>query len=112
MSSASCGIASSLGPRDMPLGSESLRVVIAGAASLRGTDLKRFMEESGFPAGEIRLVDEELSAGTLTELAGEPAVIQLIDDSTFERARFAFFSGSAAFAVRHADAARRAGATV
>src|SRR5579862_5131170 len=96
----------------MPLGSESLRVVIAGAASLRGKDLKRLMEESGFPAGEIRLIDEELAAGTLTDLVGEPAVIQPVDDATFERVGFAFFAGSPSFAARHAPAARRAGAIV
>jgi aspartate-semialdehyde dehydrogenase len=110
MSSAWCDIASSPGRHNMPLGSESLRVVIAGAASLRGKDLKRSMEESAFPAGEIRLVDEELSAGTLTDLAGEPAVIQPVDDSTFESIGFAFFAGSPSFAARHAPAARRAGA--
>ena len=96
----------------MPLGSESLRVVIAGAASLRGKDLKQFMEESGFPAGEICLLDEEFAAGTLTELGGEPAVIQPVDDASFERTRFVFFTGSGPFAAQHATAAERAGATV
>ena len=96
----------------MPLGEESLRVVIAGAASLRGKDLRQHMEESGFPAGEIHLVDEEPAAGTLTEVGGEPAVIQMVDESTFDRARFVFFTGSPAFASRHAPAARRAGAAV
>ena len=52
------------------LADESLRVAIAGATSLRGKDLKEWMEESGFPAGEIRLLDEELAAGTLTEVGG------------------------------------------
>jgi aspartate-semialdehyde dehydrogenase len=70
------------------------------------------MEESGFPAGEIRLIDEELAAGTLTDLVGEPAVIQPVDDATFERVGFAFFAGSPSFAARHAPAARRAGAIV
>ena len=38
-------------PNIMPFGQESLLVAIAGATSLRGKDLKLWMEESGFPAG-------------------------------------------------------------
>src|SRR5579864_5134152 len=96
----------------MPLGNESLRVAIAGATSLRGKDLKQWMEESGFPAGEIRLLDEGLAVGTLAEAGGEPVIVQPVDESTFERLRFVFFTGSAAFAKKHALAAERAGATV
>ena len=96
----------------MPLGNESLQVAIAGAASLRGKDLKEWMDESGFPVGEIRLLDEELAAGTLTEIGGTPAIVQLVDESSFDRMRFVFFTGSPAFTVRHAPAAERAGATI
>ena len=96
----------------MRLGKESLRVVIAGAASLRGADLKRWMEESAFPVGEIRLLDEEFAAGTLTDLAGEPAIIQPVDASSFDGMRFAFFAGTAKFAARHEAAAVAAGSTV
>jgi len=96
----------------MPLGEESLRVAIAGATPLRGKDLKAWIEQSGFPAGEVRLFDEELAAGTLTEFAGEPAVVQRIDSSSFDKTRFVFFTGSAAFAAKHVSAAQAAGATV
>jgi aspartate-semialdehyde dehydrogenase len=91
---------------------DAVRVAIAGAASLRGKELKIFLEESNFPAGEIRLLDEEIVAGTLTEAGGEPAVIETVDEDSFERLRFAFFTGSPGFSVRHAGEARRAGATV
>lgn len=96
----------------MPLPEHSLRVAIAGATSLRGKDLKYWLEEGGFPAGEIRLVDEELASGTLTEVAGEPAVVQSINESSFEGLRFVFFAGSPAFAAQHGPAADRAGASV
>jgi aspartate-semialdehyde dehydrogenase len=96
----------------MSLPEDSLRVAIAGAASLRGQDLKSWIDESGFPAGEIRLLDEELLAGTLTEVAGEATLIQPIDQDSFEKLRFAFFAGSRAFAKLHAHSAARAGATV
>lgn len=96
----------------MPFPEHSLRVAIAGATSLRGKDLKDWLEEGGFPAGEVKLVDEELAAGTLTEVAGEPAVVQSIDEISFERLRFVFFTGSAAFAAKYGPAADRAGASV
>ena len=96
----------------MILPDDSLRVAIAGAASLRGQDLKMWMEESGFPAGEVRLFDEEPLAGTLTEVGGEAALIQAIDEDSFKGLRFVFFAGSRAFARKHGAAAARAGATV
>jgi aspartate-semialdehyde dehydrogenase len=96
----------------MPLPEDSLRVAIAGAASLIGQDLKSWMEESGFPAGEVRLFDEESLVGTLTEVSGEAAFIQTIDQDSFKKLRFVFFAGSRAFAGLHGPVAARAGATV
>jgi aspartate-semialdehyde dehydrogenase len=95
-----------------PLPEPSLRVAIAGATSLRGKDLKYWLEESGFPAGEIRLVDEEIAAGMLTEVAGEPTIVQSVNESSFEGIRFVFFAGSAGFAAQHGPAADRGGASV
>src|SRR6202171_3672124 len=91
---------------------DAVRVAIAGAASLRGKELKLLLEESNFPASEIRLLDEEIVAGTLTEAGGEPAVIETVDEDSFERIRFAFFTGTPGFSARHGSEARRAGATV
>jgi aspartate-semialdehyde dehydrogenase len=91
---------------------EAVRVVIAGASSLLGKELNQWLEESHFPASDIRLVDEEFVAGTLTESGGEPAVIETVAADSFDRARFAFFTGSAEFSRRNAADARRAGAVV
>ena len=91
---------------------EAVRVAIAGAASLRGKELKQCIEESSFPASEIRLLDEEVVAGTLTEAAGEPAVIETVSEDSFERVRFAFFTGSEKFSARHGMEASRSGAVV
>jgi aspartate-semialdehyde dehydrogenase len=95
-----------------PLPEPSLRVAIAGATSLRGKDLKYWLEEGGFPAGEIRLVDEEVAAGMLTEVAGEPTIVQSVNESSFEGLRFVFFAGSSAFAAQHGPRADQAGASV
>jgi len=91
---------------------ESNRIVIAGASSLLGAELKSLLEEGRFAAGDFRLVDEEIAAGTLTEAGGEPAVIQPVEDGSFERARFVFFTGSGEFTRRNAAGAVRGGGTV
>lgn len=88
------------------------RIVIAGASSLLGAELKSLLEESRFAGADFRLVDEELAAGTLTEAGGEAAVIQPVEEGSFERANVVFFSGSPEFTLANLDAARKSGAKV
>ena len=92
--------------------SQPSRLTIAGASSLRGKELKQLLEESSLPIEGLRLFDEEFAAGILTEAAGEPTIIQPVDEESFQGARLVFFTGSPAFARQHAPAARRAGAAV
>lgn len=96
----------------MTLTKESVRIAIAGASSLLGKELSQWLEESNFPSLDIRLLDEEFVAGTLTEAGGEPVVIETVSEDSFERVRFAFFTGSPEFSQRHAAEAQRAGAAV
>jgi len=91
---------------------QDVRVAIVGASSLRGKELKEVLDERAFPAGEIRLLDDQLAVGTLTEAGGEPVMIGAIDEESFEGVRFAFFAGGRETTTRHAPAALRAGATV
>jgi aspartate-semialdehyde dehydrogenase len=91
---------------------DSQRMVIAGASSLLGVELKSLLEESRFASWDLSLVDEETIAGTLTEAAGEPTVIQPVEEGTFSRAKLIFFTGSAAFTERNFPAARESEATV
>src|SRR6266849_7401398 len=91
---------------------ESNRIVIAGASSLLGAELKSLLEESRFAGWDFRLVDEEVAAGTLTEAGGEPAVIQPVEEGSFEKAQFVFFAGSPGFVDRNFNAALATGATV
>jgi len=94
----------------MSLARDSL--VIAGASSLLGAELKSLLEESRFAGWDFSLLDEETAAGILTEAAGEPAVIQPIEEGSFSRAKFIFLTGSEAFAQRNLPAARESGAVV
>jgi aspartate-semialdehyde dehydrogenase len=90
----------------------SQRIVIAGASSLLGGELKSLLEESRFAGWDLRLVDEDLAAGRLTEAAGEPAVIQRVEEDTFRGARIAFLAGSNEFGKLCLGPARQAGATI
>jgi aspartate-semialdehyde dehydrogenase len=90
----------------------SNRIVIAGASSLLGAELRSLLEESRFAGSEFRLVDEEIAAGTLTEAGGEPAVIQPVEEGTFDHAGKAFFTGSAEFTRANLPAAQAAGAKI
>lgn len=91
---------------------ESHRIVIAGASSLLGAELKSLLEESRFASWDFRLLDEEDAAGTLTEAGGEPAVIQPVEEGSFEKAGFIFFTGSFDFTLANFEMAHRSGATV
>jgi aspartate-semialdehyde dehydrogenase len=91
---------------------ESHRIVIAGASSLLGAELKSLLEESKFAGWDFRLVDEEIAAGVLTEAGGEPAVIQPVEEGSFEKARFVFFTGSSDFTLANLEMAQRSGAVV
>ncbi|GAC1635061.1 MAG: aspartate-semialdehyde dehydrogenase [Candidatus Acidiferrum sp.] len=90
----------------------STRIVIAGASSLLGAELKSLLEESRFAAADFRLVDEEIAAGILTEAAGEAAIIQPVEADSFNRANIIFFTGSAGFASANLSLARSSGATI
>lgn len=90
----------------------SQKIVIAGASSLLGNELKSVLEESRFAGWDLRLVDEEIVAGTLTEAGGEPALIQRIEEDSFHGARYAFLTGSASFGKHCLGPAMEAGARV
>jgi len=90
----------------------SKNIVIAGASSLLGNELKSLLEESRFASWDLHLVDEDVAVGTLTEAGGEPAMIQKVDEDTFRGAHFVFLTGSKAFSKRCLAPAQEAGATV
>lgn len=94
------------------LARDSRRILIAGASSLLGAELKSLLEESRFAASDFRLFDEEIAAGTLTEAGGEPAVIQPVEEGSFHRAGVIFFAGSPDFTRANLPAAQASGAKI
>jgi aspartate-semialdehyde dehydrogenase len=96
----------------MPFERDPHRLVIAGASSLLGAEVKSLLEQSRFAASDFRLLDEELAAGVLTEAGGQPAVIQPVEEDSFDRARFVFFTGSIEFTRANLALAQRSGAVI
>ena len=90
----------------------SPKIVLAGASSLLGSEVKSLLEESRFAGWDLRLVDEDEAAGILTEAGGEAALIQKVEEATFRGARFGFLAGSRGFGEQCLAPAREAGATV
>ena len=96
----------------MPTPLASRSIVIAGASSLLGVELKSLLEESRFAASDFRLVDEETAAGTLTEAGGEVAVIQPVEEDSFAKAWILFLTGSSTFTKTNLPLAKRSGAHI
>lgn len=90
----------------------SSRIVIAGAASLRGKEIAEAIGESSLAAADLRLLDEEIAAGRLAAAAGEATVIQVLGDDSFEGASLVIFAGSAAFTSANIDRALASGARI
>jgi aspartate-semialdehyde dehydrogenase len=88
------------------------RIVIAGASSLLGAELRTLLGESRFAGGDFSLVDEPIVAGTLTEAGGEPAVIQPVQEGSFDRAGCILFAGSAEFTRANLPGALATGAKI
>jgi aspartate-semialdehyde dehydrogenase len=90
----------------------SQKIVIAGASSLLGHEVKSLLEESRFAGWDFSLVDEDETVGIITEAGGEPAIIQGVEEDTFHAARFAFLAGSPSFGKLCLGPAQQSGATV
>ena len=92
------------------------RIAIVGASSLAGKELADELGESLLAASDVTLLDDEEVAGEVagqvSSVGDEAAVIQTIDESSFERMDFVFFAGSQAATRKHWDAARVAGASL
>ncbi len=96
----------------MPVDRNSQKIVIAGASSLLGHEVKSLLEESRFAGWDFHLVDEDETAGILTEAGGEAKLIQRVEEDTFRGARFAFIAGSASFGKQCLGAAKAAAGAV
>ena len=91
---------------------ESYRIAIVGAASLRGKELNETLAESSFAGADFLLMDDRLALGQLETVGDEVTFVQEIAPSSFERVDFAFFAGDASITRRHWESALSAGASI
>ena len=88
------------------------KIVIVGASSLVGRELKDAISDSPLAAANFALLDEEEAQGQLDQVGDEATFIQAVEQDAFEHADFTFFCGSEALTRRHWHDALRAGSTV
>ena len=88
------------------------RIGIVGASSLAGRELADVLAESTLAGATLVLLDDEEAAGQITATGDEAAVIQRLDESSYEGMDFAFFTGSTAVARAQWQSARKAGASI
>jgi aspartate-semialdehyde dehydrogenase len=91
---------------------DSYRIAIVGAGSLRGKELTEALNESAFGAADFVLLDDESSVGKIEAVGDEPTVVQVVDPDSFHRADFVFFAGDEANTLKHWKAAARSGASI
>lgn len=90
-----------------------LRVGVVGATSLLGKELAEELPESGLANARVLLLGEdEGTGGKLTQVGDEAAVVDALEDNSFEGLDFALFAGTAATTKEHWESARRAGAGI
>ncbi len=88
------------------------KIVIVGAGSPRGKELRDVLEERGVEPARLRLLDEDISVGTLTRSGDEATFIAAVEEASFAEAGLVFFAGRPEMAERHSSQALEAGAHV
>ncbi|HTZ90653.1 MAG TPA: hypothetical protein VMA71_09935, partial [Alloacidobacterium sp.] len=73
---------------------ETPRIGIIGAASIRGKELNAALAESPFADANFSLLDDESQLGQLEAVGEEVTFIQRIEPTAFEGMDFVFFAGS------------------
>lgn len=87
-------------------------VAIIGAATLKGKELKDLLSERNFPAGNIRLLDDEDALGQLDSVGDEPSFIQSVTAEHLSGVDFTFFAAEEACTNKRWEMVRRAGSEI
>ena len=91
---------------------ESIKIAIVGAATIRGKELNETLAESAFAGADFALMDDESQLGQLEAVGDEVTFIQRIEPSAFNGVDLAFFAGSEEVTRKHWSAAHQAGASI
>ena len=87
-------------------------VAIIGAATLKGKELKDLLTERNFPAGDIRLLDDEELLGQIESVGDEPSFIQSVTAEHLSGVDFTFFASEATYTNKTWEMVRRAGSEI
>lgn len=88
------------------------KVALVGASSLLAKELKECLTESPLAGASFTLLDLEESQGQLDQVGDEVAVVQVINENSFEGMDFTFFAGSEDLTRKYWRHALRAGSSV
>lgn len=105
-------VSKSVGAQADLRGTNLYRVVIVGAASLKGKEIAEILRERNFPAVDVRLLDDDEALGQLEAVGDEMNFIQSIRSDQFERVDFAFFASDSRSTHSNWKAARDLGNTI
>jgi aspartate-semialdehyde dehydrogenase len=88
------------------------RAVIVGAASLKGKEVAEMLNERNFPAVDVRLLDDDESAGQLEAMGDEISFIQSVRTEHFDNVDFTFFASDMESTSKTWKRARDAGSAI
>lgn len=91
---------------------DTMKIAIVGAGSLRGKELNDALSDSPFADADFVLMDDEAELGSLEAVGDEVTFIQRIDSDSFKNVDFAFFAGEQPLTLKHWKNASRAGASI
>jgi aspartate-semialdehyde dehydrogenase len=87
-------------------------VALIGASSLKGKEIKALLEERHIRPHRLTLLDASELQGHLTEFDDEPAIIQPVDQESFDGITLAIFASSPDFTRDHWQLAESAGCDI
>ena len=93
-------------------GSNSYRVAIVGAASIKGKEVAEVLNDRNFPSEQVKLLDDDEALGQLENVGDEVTFIQKVRGEEFRHLDFAFFAGDAESTRKNWKVARDAGSTI
>ncbi len=88
------------------------RVAVIGAASLKGKEIKDVLTDRSFPAGDVKLLDDEESLGQMDAVGDEPTFIQQLTPDQLEDVDFTFYASDESYTTKNWPLAHEAGSEI
>jgi len=88
------------------------RVAIVGATGMVGQEMRKVLEQRGFPLEGLKLLASERSRGRSFDFRGETIDVEVLDEGSFTDVDIALFSAGASISKKFAPLAAEAGAVV